>query len=60
MSYDDWKCSPPCPACASPNCFCDEADESEPERCDFACAPGMCPAEVTAREIAAQSEMHHE
>lgn len=32
MSYDDWKCSPPCPECGDPNCLCydilDEPEES--------------------------------
>lgn len=32
MSYDDWKCSPPCPVCGTPNCYCDESEpEEEPE-----------------------------
>lgn len=31
MKHDDWKTSPPCPACGSPNCFCDdEQDSPEP------------------------------
>lgn len=31
MSYDDWKCSPPCPQCGTPNCYCDEPEPEEPE-----------------------------
>jgi hypothetical protein len=32
VSYDDWKCSPPCPTCGTPNCICDDEgglDEEE-------------------------------
>ncbi len=29
MSYDDWKCSPPCPTCGTPNCICTEPEHDD-------------------------------
>lgn len=31
MSYDDWKCSPPCPKCGTPNCLCDDTPDEQEE-----------------------------
>jgi hypothetical protein len=54
MSYDDWKCSPPCPECGRPNCLCYDEGELELE-------PEVDPAEVVvSQEIILQSEVHRE
>lgn len=33
MSYDNWKCSAPCPVCGTPCCECSEPERDE-EPCD--------------------------